>query len=477
MNELSRFQNIEKIRLNKDPMGNMEIPWEDGLKSMDVFKIPLDLLVYNKYNGRILSRTKSFEKQRHLINPETDDGRDLIAKLLWESKVDRNKKTLDSILTTGGQQKPGIVTRDGIIIDGNRRAMLLRKSGKYDYFKAVILPITLAENPLEIEKLETTFQMGEDEKLGYNPIEKYLKATGLYKKISGKAFLSSDDAPDQDAIAKISDWMGEKKTLVMEYLEVMETMEGYLEYLDYHNLYTQLDGRVDHFVKLTYSMKNFYGEGSGKAFEGYRDDDVDDLKGVSYDFIRVKYDTDRFRYLSYGLRPNHFFGNKEIWCSFRDRHEEMIDLIMEDNIDLDSPNLEKHLNDRDKKFLKATCNDNGISGFDENVDSHYQWLKGKQASEEPKKLIKNAKRALESINQNHKSFKDREVGKELELISTNVFAMIGKSSPTSTLNQVITLLNSIDLTVQDQEKEAVIEKAKEAQRIIYQLSKNLKKIS
>ncbi len=148
---------------------------------MNIYKIPLDYLIYNKYNGRILSRTKSLESHGKEISTETKEGKLLIEKLLWDSKPDRNKRTKEDI-ESKGQLNPGITTKDGIIVDGNRRAMLLNKIDKFDYFEAIILPVTLEENPIEIEKLETSFQMGEDEKLGYNPIEKYLKSKNLNKK-------------------------------------------------------------------------------------------------------------------------------------------------------------------------------------------------------------------------------------------------------------------------------------------------------
>ena len=193
MNKETRIQKIDEI-INRDkdnPFNKIEIPWEDDLVTMNVYKIPLDLLVYNKYNGRILSRTKSLETQSHSIDEYSGEGKKVIERLLWDSRPDRNRKTQKNIIDFG-QQKVGIITKDGIIIDGNRRAMLLNDiqnegilSGKkydkkYDYFKAVVLPVTLNENPLEIEKLETSFQMGEDEELGYNATEKYLKAKELY---------------------------------------------------------------------------------------------------------------------------------------------------------------------------------------------------------------------------------------------------------------------------------------------------------
>lgn len=477
MNKQTRIEKIQQIifRDKENPFGKLEIPWQDGLESMDVFKIPLDYLVFNKYNGRILSRTKSLESQQKKIDVETKEGKELIEKLLWESKKDRNEKTLQSIKTAGGQQKPGIITRDGIIIDGNRRAMLLGKSGMYDYFKAVVLPVTLEENPLEIEKLETSFQMGEDEKLGYNPIEKYLKAKGLYQTLAKKTYSEKDPSPDQKAIEKIADWMGEEKSTVKDYLQVMETMDDYLDYLDYNGIYTQLDGREDQFINLTRWLNNFYGEESSKAFDGYRNEDVDDLKVIAYDYVRIKYEGKKFRYLAYGLKENHFFGDKEIWSSFKDSHFTQKDNIIEERIDLNSQNLERHLNDRDKKFYELSKNEKEESFLDENVDNHYQRLRYKQAAGQPEKLLKNARRALESINQKHKSFSSNEVKQELGFLNNYVAKMVSNSSSDKLLSHIINLLESIDISRSNEDKITLMEKAKTIQRIIYQMTKDIKR--
>ncbi len=473
MNKQNRIQSIERVVLSneKEPYGIMEVPWEDGLKPMKVYKIPLEYLVYNKYNGRILSRTKSLESQHRMIDIESDEGLELIERLLWDSKVDRNKKTLESINNSGGQQKPGIITRDGIIIDGNRRAMLLKKSGKYDYFKAVVLPVTLDENPLEIEKLETSFQMGEDEKLGYNPIEKYLKAKGLYKKLAGKDYSTKD--ADQKSINKIADWMGEESSTVKEYLQVMDTMDDYLDYLEYNGIYTQLDGREDQFIQLTRWLNNFYGAESSKAFDGYRDDDVDDLKIIAYDYIRIKYEGKQFRHLAYGLRENHFFGDKEIWASFRDYHFEQKKGIIEEKIDLNSPNLERHLNDRDNKFYEQSKFGNPDSFLKENDDTHYTWLRNKQSAGQPEKLVKNAIRSLESINEKHKSFKSPEVSRELEALNDIASKMLSNSSIEKLFTHIIKLLEGVDITKTTEDKESLIKKGKTIQQIIYKMTKDI----
>ena len=260
MNKQDRVENIKKvIEENKNnPFGIQQVRWKGRLQSMEVYEVPLEYLVYHKKNGRILSRTKSLEKQNKEIDIETAAGKERIEELLWESNVRRNKITLENIARIG-QEKVGYITRDGIIIDGNRRAMLLndiRNDGKlskksylkreeFNYFKAVVLPVTREENPLEIQKLEISLQMGEDEKLGYNSIEKNLKVKDIYQSLTQKPY--SDKEPDKKAIEEIAEKMGEEKSKIKEYLQVMKTMDEYLDYMGdgYEGMYTQLDDRVD----------------------------------------------------------------------------------------------------------------------------------------------------------------------------------------------------------------------------------------
>ena len=456
MNKETRIQKIGEL-LKQEPYAQKEIMWQDSLQVMGVYKIPLKYLVYNKYNGRILSRTKSLESQGGDLNPENEHDKKVIEKLLWDSKPDRNKKTKDDI-EQHGQKEIGIITKDGIIIDGNRRAMLLNQIDKFNYFKAVILPVTLEENPIEIEKLETTYQMGEDEKLGYNPVEKYLKAKTLKQKgVSEK---------------QISDWMGESESTVEEYLNVMETMDDYLDYLGYNGIYTQLDNREDQFINLTKWLKTFYGGGSIKAFDGYTDADVDDLKIISFDYIRVKFEGKKFRYIGYGQKQNHFFGNKKIWESFRDKHLSQIGPIQdkEENPKLDTDNIRATLNDRDEKFKNAT-----IKLLSDNLDEHYTQLRYKQAQDEPVKLVTNAKRAISAINTNSKNFKKDEVILNLDELRDAITEMIHDTSPERTLQHVLNLLTTIDVKKTQEDKDNLLEYIKQIEKEAYQLEKRVKK--
>ena len=463
MDKQTRIQKIEEIvnREKDNPFGMQEIPWQDALQSMPVYKIPLSYLVYNKYNGRILSRTKSLEKQNHIIDVETDEGKKQIEQLLWDSKEDRNKKT-EKDLDDFGQKKVGIITRDGIIIDGNRRAMLLNRLGKVDYFKAVVLPVKLDENLIEIQKLETSFQMGEDEKLGYNPIEKYLKARDLFDVLITN---NNEDA----ALSKIADWMGEQKSTIQDLLLVIKTMDEYLSEFKYDGIYTQLDGREDQFINLTKWLDTFYGAQSGKAFDGYQDDDVDDLKVVAFDYIRDKYEGKEFRVIAHGQKQNHFFGDLTIWKSFRDIHFEITKSIQKSEIDYSSPNLKSHLDELDNSFSNDVHDK-----IKDNLESHYENLRNKQAGDKPEKLIRRSIESFDAIQQNHHTFGEENSQKLLEELATKTLHGLQKKSPVKILGLVRKLLEEIDVSeIADDDLDDARSCAKNIQRVLNEFRKEI----
>ena len=66
--------------------------------------------------------------------------------------------------------------------------------------------------------------------MGYNPIEKYLKAKQIYKKLK-------EQFNHKECIKKIADWMGEKPSEIEHYLGVVDVMDRYLEYLGYDGIY------------------------------------------------------------------------------------------------------------------------------------------------------------------------------------------------------------------------------------------------
>jgi len=478
MNKETRIQKISQIieRDKATPYGKQDILWRNKLESMSAYEIPLECLIYNKYNGRILSRTKTLESQGHIIDVENEDGKKTIENLLWKSKENRNEFTQKDI-ETKGQLKVGIITKDGIIIDGNRRVMLLNRIKKYDYFRAIVLPVELEDDPIEIEKLETTYQMGEDEKLGYNPIEKYLKAKQLYKKLC-------EQFDKKESIAKIADWMGEAPSEIENYLGVVDIIDKYLEYLKYDGVYamadTKNDGKEDLFLYLKKWLDTFRNKDSNKAFDGYLQNDVDDLELICFEYIRAKigksYDGKDFRYIADGQKINHFFGDKNIWTSFRDFHFDKItsageEVDKENPIDFNSINIEAHLSDRDTKFKDKT-----IDNLKENIESHRTDLGYRKASNKPLELVKDANKAMQAIDQRHKSFSSPEVLDQIELLNQKTMSMLRHKSPKRLLSQIIHLLEIVEFDNTTDSKEELLEGIKNIEKIAYQMEKKVRKL-
>ena len=470
MNKDTRIEKINRVieegKRNPASYG-MEVFWEGAPQRMIVHKIPLDYLVYNKYNGRILSRIKSLETQDREIDATSDAGRRTIEDLLWDSRENANRNTRKNI-ELYGQREPGIITKDGIIVDGNRRAMLLERlrrenpGDKFRYFKAAVLPVTLDDRPLEIERLETMYQMGEDEKLGYNPIEKYLKADRLYSQGLLK-----------DEIAQL---MGETTSEVDRYLSTKKIMDEYLEYFSYDGIYTQLDNREDQFITLTKWLETFSGEKSLKAFDGYTNLNVDDLKSIAFDYIRAKSEGKRFRIIATGQKGNHFFGNKGIWSEFCDAHNDHMEPVKEeeekDLIDYSSENLKAHLDERDEKygeeiFLKS------------NLETYEEKLKSKRVINQPRRLLQTIQTNLDNLSlgvkQNPEVLDGLEVEEQVEKVYDAVTEIIQRRTPPrQLLAKIVSLLEAVKIEDEDAlDKDALLDKLDEISRISSKIKKEL----
>lgn len=278
------------------------IRYNDDILTLPVYKIPLDQLIYNKYNGRIKSIVLSYELGlSRKLNAQIPNDKSIIEAYLFDSAEHRNEKTLQS-LKRYGQQEVGIVTADMIIIDGNRRASLLnklhREGNGVDFFKAVILPDSLADNEVEIIKLETNYQMGVDNKVEYKPIEKYLRCRELLIKF-------------QISINEVSDLMSEKPSRIQQWMDILALMDEYLEYLKSANVYTRLDKKEGHFVDL-YNYLKKYEHGHFPR---------EQLKIVYFDYIRLGIPVQRARIIGNPRGSQSLFSQPNLWDDFYSQHE------------------------------------------------------------------------------------------------------------------------------------------------------------
>lgn len=376
------------------------ITYHGGIITLNAYAIPLEYLVYNPYNGRIGSVVKSYERQNHTLDPEDTDDKALIEKFLWESKPDANKKTKERLLKEH-QQKHGIVTADGIIIDGNRRASLLsnimadsnipyNEKSHCRFFIAIILPEDADKK--EILALETTYQMGEDAKVDYNPIEKYLKCKDL----------KDEGFTDDDIAGMMDSKPGEIRTM----LSALRLMDDYLDEYGYSGMYTQLDKNEDSFLKLDSALKK-YKAGVPSMWAYDPDADVADLKLIAFDYIRSSFEQALFRNIITApttKKPaSSFFAKQEVWEQFRDNHFAVTDEIEEDSVEdimaTNPPDLGRALKARDKKWKQKVDDE-----FEDNYVQSLDKLNNHANAAKPLQQLIKACQALEVVDVDQPGF-------------------------------------------------------------------------
>ncbi len=316
MRSEERVERIKGIKGKNGSKSSMYVYYKGQRESLPVYRIPMDVLIYNSHNGRIASQVKTREKESGAADtPESQEMQEAVHRYLWESSKRRNKATKQNLFERG-QLKPGIVTADGIVVDGNRRLMLLREldqehpNGKYSYFEASILDDKLSDNPKEIIRLETIFQMGEDEKVGYGAIEKYLKCEEMRH--------------IRFSVKEIANAMNESEADIKEYLEIMELMNEYLEYCGHEGYYTLLEGTEGIFVDLRGYLAGYRGKQSSRVNWNYDTEaDVSDLQKVYFDYIRAQGADEEKTYRHIGRtsnKKNSLFTREEIWKEFLKEH-------------------------------------------------------------------------------------------------------------------------------------------------------------
>ena len=222
-----------------------------------------------------------------------------------------------------GQQVDGVITNNGIIIDGNRRATLLRElfNGEADkygqsvedfrYFNAIVLPENISDK--EIMALETMLQIGADKPVEYNRICLYIKVDNLLK--AGYTH------------PQIKQYMGLKSDKEVEEMEsTFKLMLEYLEAIGKPNHFTLLNGLEDQFLNTKTVFKRL-DNGTYSAEWEYTPEDIVEFKTVCYDYMRAKFEGKKYRDVLVGKshKSNGVFIEKRVWEDFLDHHNKILD--------------------------------------------------------------------------------------------------------------------------------------------------------
>lgn len=153
----SKSERRHRVMIGKEPV------------YLKVFQVLNDLPRYRIDNGRIASEIDALKKDPKtaeiLKDPFDDKAQDLIRD---ELKKLVKKANLERLITTSGvQEEPLILTRDGVVVNGNRRLTVLREHNIGNGFVDVcLLPDGVSEE--EITLIEFRLQMDDPGKADYS---------------------------------------------------------------------------------------------------------------------------------------------------------------------------------------------------------------------------------------------------------------------------------------------------------------------
>ena len=402
----ARKEELARIKMN-NPISTKKVP---GKGTRPVYRIPLEYLSYNPYNTRFLAQAKTLERRfGQELSDEISEHIIEIEKFIWKEKKDRNESTIDSLIKHG-QLEAGVVTADGIILAGNRRFRLLneivRNPDTYkskrtgtdglEYFEAVILDDE-ALSKKEIVKYESFYQFGVEDKVEYNPIQKYIAA----KDQKDLGFSDQEIADNFITLSK------GKSNEVVKWLTVFEIMSDYLDYIKESGIYTALEGREEAFLNLNSLLKSYRARGSraGSVPWPYDENDLIALKVVFFDYIRLNIPTHDFRIFK------DIFSDQTQWRTFESNVNEIV---------ADERNQLKSFDDYRKEnpdVDETTISIIRQNDYKENVEKGLNRLYGVEnariksieAQEKPMEILNAIKQKLSKLEEDMNNNPDKEI--------------------------------------------------------------------
>lgn len=156
----------------KGAQESIPIEWRGQPRSIPVISMPVDLLYYNPDTHRIRAQRSmdSALESKLEANPYGAPAQGYLHQLLQgdpkdPSKVDPAFIALKKDLRKHGQNEAGIMTRTGVLINGNTRRAALKEIGE-DHIRVGILPPDAGHE--DIRAIELALQLRKDYKRDYS---------------------------------------------------------------------------------------------------------------------------------------------------------------------------------------------------------------------------------------------------------------------------------------------------------------------
>ena len=243
---------LEDINLGA-PVSTKKLSIQGQTKTFDVYRVPIEYLIYNKKNGRIATYVSQFiDEGKEFPEDDISAFNNIIEKYIEQSNPDALKKTKANIKIMS-QTEPAVIMANGIVLDGNRRFTSLRQlsregaGAEFSYLEAVILESD-AYTEKDIKRLELNLQHAIESKVDYNPIDRLVD---IYRDLIEEKVFTPQEYSRETQLSL---------TKVNEEIEIAKLMIEYLEYINqpkkfYIARQQKIDGPIREIAKIIKSKK------------------------------------------------------------------------------------------------------------------------------------------------------------------------------------------------------------------------------
>lgn len=179
--EGERIRSLVEERLRQatsEDGAKLTVDWRGEQRHLRVISMPVDMLYFNPDTHRIRAqRTLDSERNRILEEePWGEVAQTYLADLLRQkpsnpNQTDPDYTALVDELDSFGQKEPGIISPDGIIVDGNTRCAALRDLGVKD-IRVGVLPTDTSRR--DINSVELALQLRRDKRRDYSYINRLI---------------------------------------------------------------------------------------------------------------------------------------------------------------------------------------------------------------------------------------------------------------------------------------------------------------
>lgn len=147
------------------------LSWEDRSLRLIVVNLPLDIIHLNPNSHRIKAQLSAHPDRATISSaPFSDASQKVIADLLMATDGYEDLKTN---LQELGQREPGVITREGVLINANTRAVALRALGA-THIRTMVLPAAATNS--QLNELELRLQVAQDYRQVYSFTNRLLLA-------------------------------------------------------------------------------------------------------------------------------------------------------------------------------------------------------------------------------------------------------------------------------------------------------------